>query len=99
MNAITNRPGPANEAVATSTQPPPRRSRRRWIGIPLGLLALLLVVIAGTWWMIEGRWLESTDNAYVQGDITVLSPRIDGDIAARGEPEHGDVPLAGGERQ
>jgi membrane fusion protein (multidrug efflux system) len=82
MNAITNRPGPANEAVATSTQPPPRRPRRRWIGIPLGLLALLLVVIAGTWWMIEGRWLESTDNAYVQGDITVLSPRIDGDITA-----------------
>jgi membrane fusion protein (multidrug efflux system) len=52
------------------------------LGIPLACLALVLAVIAGHWWFVEGRWIESTDNAYVQGDITVLSPRIDGDISA-----------------
>lgn len=82
MNAIPNRPGPADEAAETRTEPPSRRARRRWFGVPLALLALLLAVIAGHWWLAEGRWIESTDNAYVQGDITVLSPRIDGDIAA-----------------
>jgi membrane fusion protein (multidrug efflux system) len=82
MNAIPNRPGPADETAETRTEPPSRRSRRRWFGISLALLALLLAVIAGHWWLAEGRWIESTDNAYVQGDITVLSPRIDGDIAA-----------------
>jgi membrane fusion protein (multidrug efflux system) len=51
-------------------------------GIPLALLAALVVLVAGHWWFTEGRWIESTDNAYVQGDITVLSPRIDGDITA-----------------
>jgi membrane fusion protein (multidrug efflux system) len=81
MNAIPNRPGPADETAETRTEPPSRRARRRWFGIPLALLALLLAVIAGHWWLAEGRWIESTDNAYVQGDITVLSPRIDGDIA------------------
>jgi membrane fusion protein (multidrug efflux system) len=82
MNAISDRPVPADEAGATRTARPPRRSRRRWVGIPFALLALISLVIAGNWWFNEGRWIESTDNAYVQGDITVLSPRIDGDISA-----------------
>jgi membrane fusion protein, multidrug efflux system len=82
MNAIPGRPAPKDETASTPAQPPVRRSRRRLLGIPLGLLALLLAFVTGNWWFTEGRWIESTDNAYVQGDITVLSPRIDGDIAA-----------------
>jgi membrane fusion protein (multidrug efflux system) len=81
MNAIT-KPAPANDAAESRAEPPPRRSRRHVIGVPLGLLGCVLAVIAGYWWFTEGRWIESTDNAYVQGDITVLSPRIDGDITA-----------------
>jgi membrane fusion protein (multidrug efflux system) len=36
--------------------------------------------VTGAWWFAEGRWIQSTDNAYVQGDIAVLSPRIDGEV-------------------
>jgi membrane fusion protein (multidrug efflux system) len=82
MNAIADRPVPAVDAGETRAEPPARRSRRRLIGVPLALLAVILAVVVGYWWFTEGRWIESTDNAYVQGDITVLSPRIDGDIAA-----------------
>ncbi|HYD32164.1 MAG TPA: HlyD family secretion protein, partial [Azospirillaceae bacterium] len=33
----------------------------------------------GGWlWWIEGRFLQSTDNAYVQSDISVVSPRVAG---------------------
>ncbi len=32
--------------------------------------------------MLEGRYLQSTDDAYVQGDIAVLGPRIEGDVQA-----------------
>jgi membrane fusion protein (multidrug efflux system) len=52
------------------------------IVLPLAAIALILAALTGYWWAVEGRWIESTDDAYVQGDITVLSPRIDGDIAA-----------------
>ena len=38
--------------------------------------------VTASWWFTEGRYIESTDNAYVQGDIAVLSPRIEGDVAA-----------------
>jgi membrane fusion protein (multidrug efflux system) len=80
MNAIAKPGAPAQEAAETRAEPPPRRSRRRMIGVPLAILGLILAVVTGHWWLTEGRWIESTDNAYVQGDITVLSPRIDGDI-------------------
>ena len=36
--------------------------------------------VTASWWFTEGRYIESTDNAYVQGDIAVLSPRIEGDV-------------------
>jgi len=82
MNAIPDRPAAVGEVKETEVTPPARRSRRKLLGIPVAVCGLLLAVAGGMWWFAEGRWIESTDNAYVQGDITVLSPRIDGDIAA-----------------
>jgi membrane fusion protein (multidrug efflux system) len=77
MNVVTRPPAP--EVVAGSSQTP----RRRWRVLRmLALLVLLLTAaLLGNWWIVEGRWLESTDNAYVQGDIAVLSARIEGDVA------------------
>jgi len=45
-------------------------------------VVLIGAAIIGNWWWVEGRWIESTDNAYIQGDIVTLSPRIDGDVVA-----------------
>ncbi|WP_051329931.1 HlyD family secretion protein [Niveispirillum irakense] len=51
----------------------------------LGLL-LAIPLLAGAayggwnWWQV-GRFIESTDNAYVEADIILLSPRVDGHIA------------------
>ena len=46
--------------------------------------ALLLVAAAATfgyhWWTV-GRFMESTDDAYVGGDITVIAPKVSGFIA------------------
>ncbi|MCC6719539.1 MAG: HlyD family secretion protein [Acetobacteraceae bacterium] len=59
---------------------PPRRNRRR---IALLLVPLLLGLAAvANWWIVEGRFVESTDNAYVQGDIASLAARIDGTVMA-----------------
>ena len=79
MNAITEKPVPAAEQV-----PAPSRVRAvRRILRPFLLAALVIGgVVTALWWYGEGRWIESTDNAYVQGDIAVLSPRIDGEVAA-----------------
>lgn len=79
MNAISDRPLLAPPAGETR---PVRRSRRRLIGLAVSILVVCVASLSGLWWFAEGRWIESTDNAYVQGDITIVSPRIDGDIVA-----------------
>jgi membrane fusion protein (multidrug efflux system) len=49
-------------------------------------LVLVLIVAAGAvgggaYWWKTGRFQESTDNAYVEGDISVISPLIEGKVA------------------
>ena len=49
----------------------------------LRLLALALICAAaffGWRWFTEGRFVESTDDAYVDGDITNLSPKVSGTV-------------------
>ena len=78
MNVVTKQPAPA---VADASTPMPRR-RVQLLRAALLVALLTAAVLSGNWWIVEGRWIESTDNAYVQGDITVLSSRIEGDVAA-----------------
>jgi membrane fusion protein, multidrug efflux system len=82
MNAITEQPQPA--PADTQTRATDRRSRLlRRLWRPLAGLAVVIGIgVTASWWFTEGRYIESTDNAYVQGDIAVLSPRIEGDVAA-----------------
>jgi len=49
----------------------------------LALVALTAVFIvagaaAGGWWLLDGRWHASTDDAYVQGNLVQLTPQIPG---------------------
>lgn len=45
----------------------------------LGALAVGAAAFGLHWWQ-TGRWLESTDNAYVRADIAVITPRVAGEI-------------------
>ncbi|HEY8614554.1 MAG TPA: HlyD family secretion protein [Roseomonas sp.] len=79
MNART----PAIPDIETRASAPakPRRSRIRRALPLIALLVLASVTAGGAWYWQVGRFIESTDNAYVAGDIAVLSSRIEGDVA------------------
>ena len=53
----------------------------------LAIRAVLLVIVAGAalgggaYWWKTARFQETTDNAYVEGDISVISPLIEGKVA------------------
>ncbi len=81
MNAGSDKPTASAADTVSTSMPAPRR---RWRLLRLLLLGVLVLAagLAGNWWFTEGRWLESTDDAYVQGDIAVLSTRIEGDVVA-----------------
>ncbi len=53
---------------------------RRVIFITLVALVALAVASFGVYWLTTGRYIESTDNAYVEADIAVIAPRIAGYI-------------------
>jgi len=46
------------------------------------LLSILAVVVAlvaaGAYWFVVGRFVETTDDAYVGGDVTVMAPKVTG---------------------
>ncbi|ALM85145.1 HlyD family secretion protein [Bordetella sp. N] len=58
----------------------PPRKRRRALWIVLAVVCIAALAAAAYWWK-EGRFQESTDDAYVGGNVTVISPRVSGYVA------------------
>ena len=73
-NIVAHRP-------SGSPPPPPRLKRTGGRRVAL-LLAGAIVITAGSWfgyhWWTTGRFIVSTDDAYVGADFTAISPRISG---------------------
>jgi membrane fusion protein, multidrug efflux system len=60
------------------TVAPTKRSRKRWVTIVIGIIA---VVAASVWlarWWTVGRFIESTDDAYLRADSVIAAPKISG---------------------
>ena len=80
--AVQPAPAPVPAATAPAGEPRKRRPVRRLV-----LGALLLAALAGggyearSWWT-DGRFLISTDDAYVQADITTLAAKVSGYLAS-----------------
>lgn len=70
-------------AADTSGQPPTRNniSGRTRILICVVLAAIIGAAYGWHWWH-NGRLLENTEDAYVGGDITVISPKVSGYIVS-----------------
>jgi membrane fusion protein (multidrug efflux system) len=69
---------PPHEVPQESAASPTRRSKRRMILVVLGIVAL---VVAGIWlarWWTMGRFIESTDDAYLQADSVTVAPKVSG---------------------
>jgi membrane fusion protein (multidrug efflux system) len=73
------------ESNGETDAPKPRRNRRGGFKrVALAVLILLagpgLAKVAFNWWT-AGRFIESTDDAYVGGDVTVIAPKVPGFIS------------------
>ncbi len=71
----------ADGGVAPGSAAPPLQKTRSRKKLLLGGAAVL-VILGTLWYSVQywtiGRFIESTDDAYVGGDITDLAPRVDG---------------------
>jgi len=81
MNAVNPQSPLIAEAFITPAPTRRRVSRKQAV---LGVAGLIAAIAAGTYghyYWTTGRYLESTDDAYVKADFTVVAPKVSGYIA------------------
>ncbi len=79
-------PPEAAEVPARAEQPAPKPSetsstaKRRWWVWVAGSILVLLVLIEGIPWVVTAASTVSTDDAYVNGHVTLVAPRVPGQV-------------------
>ena len=77
--------------VSVRTAPTPlarllHNRRRRWLAI-IGLGVVVLVLVWLAWWLAYARFYESTDDAYVAGDLVNVMSQVSGTVVSIGADE------------
>ena len=65
--------------AATATQPRGAGKRRWWLWIAGGIVAVL-VAVEGIPWLVTAFTTVSTDDAFVNGHVTFVAPRVPGQV-------------------
>jgi membrane fusion protein, multidrug efflux system len=55
--------------------------RRRTVLLTIGAVALVVGAVWGVRWWTVGRFIESTDDAYLQADSVTIAPKVSGYVA------------------
>ncbi|NRP69680.1 putative multidrug resistance protein EmrK [Ensifer psoraleae] len=77
---------PKSEAPSVAERPAadvsaPRKKRRSPVLPMIGLVLLAAAAWYGYDWWTNGRFMVSTDDAYIEGDIATISPKVSGYVA------------------
>jgi membrane fusion protein (multidrug efflux system) len=76
MNTPESKATPDSQPAA-----PPNRKRRAGL-LGLGAAVTLGAVGYGAYWLLDGRYYESTDDAYVDGDVVQITSEVPGTVLA-----------------
>ena len=73
-----------NDVPQTAAAPAQSASaRKRWLALVIGALVLAGAGY-GAWWSIALRYRQSTDDAYVSGNVVQITPQIAGTVIGIG---------------
>ena len=84
----------ANAATSPAVAAPARKSPRGLLLRVLAVIVVLGVIAWALWYFLDGRWYESTDDAYVNGNVVQITPQIAGSVVSIGADD-GDRVHAG----
>src|SRR4051812_8441377 len=69
------------DTLATVEAKPARKVRRRTVMLAVGGVFLVIAIIWGVRWWTFGRFMESTDDAYLKADSVTVAPKVSGYVA------------------
>ncbi|MFC5474079.1 HlyD family efflux transporter periplasmic adaptor subunit [Paraherbaspirillum soli] len=70
-----------NNSAAPAT-PAAGNGKRRGLLIGATVILIILLIAYGIWWMVFARHYESTDDAYVGGNVVQVTPQVGGTVLA-----------------
>jgi membrane fusion protein (multidrug efflux system) len=70
--------------AATTAPEAPAKGKRKGLLIVVFIVLLIAAGLWAAWWFLSGRFYESTDDAYVNGNIVQITPQIAGTVVAVG---------------
>ena len=79
MNDTTN---PSSSAGAAPSAAVPKSRTRRTGLLLLGAVVVLGAIGYGAYYLLDGRYYESTDDAYVNGDVVQITSEVPGTVLA-----------------
>ncbi|WP_193089828.1 efflux RND transporter periplasmic adaptor subunit [Advenella sp. FME57] len=73
-------PASSAEGTKAKQKKKPAGNKRGFLFKLLFLAVVIIAIIAGVMYYLNGRWYESTDDAYVQGNIIQITPQVEGTV-------------------
>ncbi|TPG09849.1 HlyD family efflux transporter periplasmic adaptor subunit [Rhodanobacter glycinis] len=83
-----------NTAGASPNTAAPKKNSRGLMLRVLAIVVLLAVIGWALWYLLDGRWYEGTDDAYVNGNVVQITPQVPGTVVSIGADD-GDLVHAG----
>jgi membrane fusion protein (multidrug efflux system) len=77
MNTVANTP--AGAAPAATTKQAPRSRRGPLLGAAMAVIAVIGVAL---WWLLAGQYRETTEDAYVDGNVVAVTAQVGGVVTA-----------------
>jgi membrane fusion protein (multidrug efflux system) len=68
----------AADASKSAASPSARPSKIRRFLVPAGIVVAIAAVLALAYWWLVGRFIQSTDDAYLQADSVTVAPKVSG---------------------
>ncbi|MGH8211877.1 MAG: biotin/lipoyl-binding protein, partial [Rhodanobacteraceae bacterium] len=76
------------EQVAREEKQRERDTRRRWLLRGLVVVVVIVGLLWGLYHFFIGRWYESTDDAYVNGNVVQITPQVPGTVVSIGADDN-----------
>ncbi|HEX7341952.1 MAG TPA: HlyD family efflux transporter periplasmic adaptor subunit [Rhodanobacteraceae bacterium] len=83
-----------NNNIAADAKSAQRKGKRKFFLRLVVIIVVLAIIAWALWYFLDGRWYQSTDDAYVGGNVVQVSPQVPGTVVSIGA-DNGDLVHAG----